>query len=79
MGTNLLRGTGNAAPWAVGLARGILEAVVMAVLVGLALFLTNQPPAAVVPFTPFLLLILRYLEGLADNIDPAKQRAPNDE
>lgn len=74
---NLVRGLGTAPPWAVGLARGILEAVVMAALIGLGLFLTNSPPAAIVPFVPVLLVLIRYLEGAADSIDPAKQRDPN--
>lgn len=72
-----LRGLQGAAPWAVGVARGILEAAVMAGLVAAALTLTSSPPAAIVPFVPILLFLIRYLEGVADNIDPAKQRTPD--
>lgn len=71
------RGLDGAAPWAVALVRGVLEAAVMAGLGALALFLTSSPPAAIVPFAPFGLVVIRVLEGLADNIDPAKQRAPD--
>lgn len=74
----LLRGLGDARPWLVGLARGILEAAVMAGLAGLYLTLTSSPPQALVPFLPVVLFGLRLLEGIADSIDPAKQRAPTD-
>lgn len=77
MFNNLLRGIGSAPPWAVGLARGVVEAAVMAGLGVLALQLSSAPPAALVPFVPLGLVIIRYLEGVADNIDPAKQRDPN--
>lgn len=63
-------------PWVTGLLRALAEAAVMAVLIVLALFLTSAPPAAIVPFVPVLLAIIRWLEGLADQIDPAKVRRP---
>jgi hypothetical protein len=58
------------------LARGVIEAAVMAALMVLALFITAAPPAAIVPFAPLLLAAVRWLEGVVDQIDPAKVRRP---
>ena len=74
----LIRGLG-VDPIYVGLARAILEAAVMAVLLTLALFITAAPPAAIVPFVPVLHAIIRWLEGVADQIDPSKVRNPDAE
>lgn len=73
----LLRGL-IGAPWLVGLARGILEAALMGALVAIAAYINAHAPAALVPYVPVALLIIRALEGAVDQIDPAKQRGPND-
>jgi hypothetical protein len=66
-------------PIYVALARAAVEAAAMAVLIVLALFITSAPPAAIVPFVPILLAIIRWLEGVVDQIDPAKSRRPTAE
>jgi len=62
-------------PWVVALVRGFAEAVVFAGI----LFLINYLDAGDVPddlrvWAPILVLLLRQLEGVADQIDPAKRR-----
>lgn len=72
---NLLRGIVGS-PWVVGLARGIAEAAVLAGLAVLAGALVSEDvPAALLPLGPALLAGIRTLEGIADNIDPAKKRS----
>lgn len=63
--------------WLVGLVRGVVEAAAMAGLLYLtAALASSDVPAALVPFVPVLLAGIRFLEGVVDHIDPAKQRAP---
>ena len=70
---------GGAAPWLVGFARGIAEAAVMAALLAITAWLAGPDvPLRLVPFVPFLVVGIRWLEGFADQIDPAQRRAPND-
>lgn len=69
---DLLRGLTTPA-WAVGVARGLLEAIVLAVLAYLVTWLGGGDlPEWLIPWAPAMILILRSLEGLADQIDPAK-------
>jgi len=70
----LLRGL-DFAPLAVSLARGVLEAAVMAGLVeGLVLF--GQTEWGDSWWAVAVIYGIRQLEGLADHIDPAKRRVP---
>jgi hypothetical protein len=70
----VLRGTALP-PALVGLARGLVEAAVMAGLVELAV-LFQQTEWANAWWAPILWLAVRQLEGGADHIDPSKPRAP---
>ena len=66
------------APWLNGLVRGILEAGLMAAFLTLASWLSSSDvPAALVPYLAPLQAGIRVAEGLADQIDPAKRRAPD--
>ena len=73
---DILRGL-TTAPWLVALMRGLVEAVVLAALFFVASWLTSSDvPTQLVPLVPLLLTVIRTIEGLADQIDPAKQRVP---
>lgn len=64
-------------PAVVALLRGVLEAVVLAVIGVLVVALGEIEAGTLAPWAPIGLLILRQLEGLADEkIDPTKQRSP---
>lgn len=70
---------GGSAAWLVGLARGLVEAAVLGALIALAAWLAGPDvPVRLIPYVPFMLVGLRFLEGLADQIDPAQRRAPTD-
>lgn len=71
---NLLRGI-DIPPAAVGLARGAVEAAVMAGIVEvLVLFGETEWGDAI--WAPLVIYAMRQLESIADHIDPAKKRAP---
>lgn len=60
-------------PWIVGLARGVLHAALSAgLLFGVAALSGSNVPAALIPFVPILIAALRGLEGVVDQLDPAK-------
>lgn len=64
-------------PAVVAFLRGLLEAVVLAVLGFLIVALGDVEGGDLAPWAPIGLLALRQLEGLADEkIDPTKQRGP---
>ena len=64
-------------PVVVAFLRGLLEAVVLAVLGFLIVSLSEVDGGELAPWAPIGLLVLRQLEGLADErIDPTKQRGP---
>ena len=69
---DLLRGLRIPA-WIVGIARGVLEAAILAGLAELALVLPGVLPQESVWLVIGVALI-RAGEGWADNIDPAKKR-----
>lgn len=68
-------------PWLVGAVRGLIEAAVMAVLLGIAVMLGDATwvqehlPPQLIPYVGVAILLVRSLEGVADNIDPSKHRA----
>lgn len=69
---DLVRGVFTS-PWIVGLARGVLHAAISAGLLFLTAALSGSDvPAALVPFVPVLIAALRGLEGVVDQLDPAK-------
>lgn len=79
---DLLRGLGGNLAASVGFARGALEAVVFGGLAAITLFFTSADltvlglseesiPVAIAIF----LIVMRTVEGFADQIDPAKQRS----
>lgn len=68
---------GGAAPWLVGLARAVVEAALMAVLIAIAGWLATSAPAVLIPYLPVMVGGIRILEGLVDQIDPAQKRTPN--
>jgi len=70
----LLRGL-DFTPIAVSLARGVLEAAVMAGLVEV-LVLFQQTEWADAWWAVVVVYGIRQVEGVADHIDPAKNRAP---
>lgn len=71
---SLLRGLSHA-PWLVALARGIAEAVVLAILATVIAFLTsNNVPEFLQVWAPLLIIVFRQAEGIVDQIDPAKKR-----
>lgn len=60
-------------PWLVGIARGLVTAVVSAAILFLIGALSGTDvPAALVPFVPILIAILRSAEGAIDQADPQK-------
>jgi hypothetical protein len=62
-------------PLLVAFARGLLEAAAMAALLFAADYVTGgHLPEEYKLFGPMILLALRQIEGVADKIDPAKQR-----
>lgn len=64
-------------PALVALLRGVLEAATLAVLGVLVVWLGDVEAGTLAPYAPIGVLILRQLEGLADErIDPTKQRTP---
>lgn len=68
----LIRGVVTS-PWIVGLARGVAHAAISAgLLFAVGALSGNDVPAALVPFVPILIAALRGLEGVADQLDPAK-------
>lgn len=68
---DLFRGL-TTAPWLVGLARGVLEAAVIAAIAAAATVVgVHVPPELQVGFWA----VIRTIEGIADQIDPTKQRA----
>jgi len=70
----LLRGL-DFAPLAVSLARGVLEAAVMAGLIE-TLVLFQQTEWADAWWAVVVIYGIRQIEGIADHIDPEKRRAP---
>lgn len=63
-------------PWLVALLRGLLEAVVLAVLGWAIVALGEVSAGELAPFAPIAVLFLRQVEGLADQrIDPTRQRS----
>lgn len=73
----VLRGI-DVPPVVVGFARGLAEAVVLAALGAAAVYLTDgdNVPDNIEFVLPGAFLVIRTLEGIADHIDPAKQRVP---
>ena len=70
----ILRGIGVPS-WAVGLARGVLEAAIFAgALVALGAFTTADAPDWMRIVAPLAALAWRSVEGTVDHIDPTKQR-----
>lgn len=69
----ILRGLGIPPIWT-GTVRAFVEAVVMAGILAGGVYLLND--ARFIAFGPVILFIERSLEGLADHIDPLKNRAP---
>lgn len=69
---DLIRGVFTS-PWIVGIARGVLHAALSAgLLFGIGALSGTDVPAALVPFVPILIAALRGLEGVIDQLDPAK-------
>lgn len=62
-------------PLLVAFARGLLEAAAMAAILFAGEYVTGgNLDDGLQMWAPIILLMLRQLEGLADRIDPAKQR-----
>lgn len=62
-------------PILVALARGVLEAAAFAAILSATEYVSGgNLPDEMQPFGSLILLGLRVLEGMADRIDPAKQR-----
>jgi hypothetical protein len=70
---DLLRGLHTPAAL-VGLARGIVEAGLMALVAAVALYITSDP--RFIAIAPTAVAVERWLEGIIDHIDPEKKRAP---
>jgi len=70
---DLIRGL-HTPPWVVGFARGALEAGLMALVGAVALYIVEDPRFVVIG--PVVIWIERFLEGLIDQIDKSKKRAP---
>lgn len=69
---DLIRGVFTS-PWIVGLVRGVAHAALSAGLLFLVSALSGTDvPAALIPFVPILIAALRGLEGVVDQLDPAK-------
>ena len=73
--TNVFRGL-VLNPLLVAFARGSAEAFVMGVLLIIsdATYLEGVLPDELMAFIPLIVLTLRQAEGVADKLDPAKQR-----
>ena len=76
---DVVRGLGNAPAVVVGFSRGLVEAVVLGALAGVAVWVADFDISVLgisedyIPFVvPFALLVLRTVEGYADQIDPSK-------
>ena len=62
-------------PWTVALLRGVLEAAVLAAIGAAIAAVGDVTAGGLAPYAPIGLLVLRQLEGLADQrIDPTRQR-----
>lgn len=62
-------------PWLVGLTRGAAEAVALVLLAELGAWLAGaNVPNGLRLWAPVLVLALRELEALADQLDPEKRR-----
>jgi len=72
---NILRGI-DLPPAIVGIARGVVEAAVMAGLVALVTAVGAFDWGDKAYLAPVVLFALRSVEGFADHIDPGKTRAP---
>ena len=70
----MLRGV-DLPPWVVATARGFVEAVVMGALATAGIYVTGDEH--MIAIAPVGLFIIRWLEGIADQIDPAKNRKPS--
>ena len=71
---------GHAAPWVVGLVRGLVEAAVLAALGGLVVWLSSADvPQEVAAWAPALVVLIRTLEGVADQIDPSRDRSQGED
>ena len=71
----LLRGL-DVPPVVVGFARGLAEAVSLAALGAVIVFVADgeNVPDKIEFLIPAIILVVRTLEGIADHIDPAKKR-----
>lgn len=67
---NLLRGL-NAPAWLVGFVRGAVETAVVAAIGAVILYVSDSEFSSEM-WAVMLILGLRTLEGLADQIDPSK-------
>lgn len=72
---SLLRGIGLP-PALVGAARGVLEAVIIGALGAAAVELSVADWGQFAVASPFVFAAIRFLEGVADHIDPVKSRVP---
>lgn len=61
-------------PWLVATLRGLVEAVLMGGLTAAAIYVTEDEQLIVI--APILLFVIRWAEGLADQVDKAKVRKP---
>lgn len=62
-------------PWVVAFGRGVAEAAVLAAIGAATSALGDVSAGALAPWAPLGLLVLRQLEGVADQrIDPSRQR-----
>lgn len=72
---NILRGI-DVPPAIVGIARGIVEAAVMAGVVALIAWVSSKDaPVQIQVWAPIIIAGLRSVEGFADHIDPKTTRA----
>jgi hypothetical protein len=62
-------------PVVVAAARGVIEAIVLAVIAGAVMFLGSVDLGTLAPYAPAAFLALRVIEGKVDEtIDPTRQR-----
>jgi len=61
-------------PWVVGLVRGLMEAVLMGGLVAAAIWVSEDE--RMIGLVPVALLVIRWLEGIVDQIDKGTVRQP---